>query len=148
MAQTGIDQGFQADSVLFSSHWALLSLQVFFIYLKTMFFFLHFCKNKIFEKKQFCTRWQPLLKRNQKRITSGVSCISCDLFLLSHPDTLKTPAVDMTQQGQGQGQGSEQEQSRSLSETGAVLGVVAGVHAPHPTLHYNMSSPSWILGGC
>jgi len=48
-------------------HWGLLSLEVFFIYLKTMSFFLHFCKNKrtCVEQNSSVHNCDYLLKRKQ-----------------------------------------------------------------------------------
>lgn len=121
MAQTGIDQGFQADSFQFPTHWVLLSLEVFFIYLEIMLFSLHFCKNKrtFVVQNSSVNDGSYLLKR--KHIISVF--LAFHALLLTHPGPLKSSAVNMVLQGQGQGQEQEQGQSRAdLSqhlETGA-----------------------------
>lgn len=59
-----------------------------------------------------------LKESNWKHIISGVSCNSCALLCLTHPDSLKPPAVDATEQEQEQ----EQEPGRSLSGLRAAFG--------------------------
>lgn len=110
MAQTEIDQGFQADPFQFPTHWALLSLGVFFIYLKTMLLSLHFCKNNrtFFCTKQFCKCWQLFTEKETHNIC--VSCISRPPSHPSWPDEVFSSehGLKRTRTGIGTGVGAEQ----------------------------------------